>query len=1143
MRKLSRRTVFDIFIICLLGLVPLFWLNGKEVILGHDAGLTLSPVSHFTDRLYVWTERFGIGSDQSYALPGFFIHGLEALWFILTNSLQQAQKITFIFWLILPGLAMYSFARSVFSTRRFLPLIASVFFMFNHFLLQGWFVVERTKFSTYTALPLMLIIIIKLFERKLSPLKAGILSAFVLFFLNGGGSLPLFGSLIVLVVLAFIYFIFLDFSASTIKRAIAYLAITGVSTVLLSAFWLLPFIYYVLNQFSLEIARASGVEGVIGWAKVISQNTSLLNLMRLQGIPDWYRNPYHPYSNLFLQNIFLIAASFMFPVLAFVGKFLIKDLFERKIMLFFMLLALVGMLFAAGLHSPTGFIYELMVRFVPGFLVFRTPFYKFAPLIWFSYSILIALTLDELLTKLRKWKPSVSNISQFAIIPILIFIVLYNFPFLDGRFFNYEKERSTRVSIPQYIFDFQKWVDSSQNKNKRFLLLPALRTGNKLETYTWGYFSITPLTSLITNAQILENGPYNNENEDLVLNTVYDKMLKNEAGWEDLAKSLGIDKFIVRGDYKWDVFGSPTRSPIEYETSLKNSPSIFLDKVFGQWKVYSFRESAQPIITASQKISYADSEPAFIQHITEMLNFDFKTPLYFKRENSLLLKNNNFFLSNSDSNYLVPKCIACDLPNDPLDKEDEKEPLILPGSPFYPIVKNREKNLRTHNVSLSQKVDFLLKISLRRLREAKRMIDLQINPEIVDSPISEQLSLIRELNNLLVDKEQFNSEEGNNLLIKIESYSNVQRKLLAEIFSKAPIDEKLINQNNSEMVEIENKVASWEWRTKEDSNKHYLITAQIPGTYNLFLRRDRLELPLNTDPAKMTFKFSIDGNSYEQKAEQVNDTWILLKRIFLTKDIHKVNLNLEPPELFEDKTATSSSNVYSAKSLRNRNCTSFNANNLEQGASYRVNFQYRKLQGEQKFRLIVSSKKEELLPLTKIGISLQDSPVWKGFRASYQFYDSNSFFVNICTDSLEQEKFDIPTLIEIKDFSIKKISFPVLVLVKEKTEDLQGPKVIFDKINQTKYKIRISGAEKRFFLTFEEKFSPDWKLSFSDSKKAIAEKDHFISNVYANSWYIDKIGSFDLSLEYKPQRLFYFGSIISIIGLILITIIFLLKKD
>ena len=191
MKKLSRRTAFDIFIICLLGLIPLFWLRGQEIILGHDAGLTIYPVNHFLDRLFVWTERFGIGSDQSYALPGFFIHGLEAIWFQLTGSLQMGQKITFIFWLILPGLAMYYSARSIFTSRRYLPLIASVFFMLNHFLLQGWFVVERTKFSTYTALPLVLLVVIKLFEGKLSPLKAGILSAFVLLLLNGGGSLPL----------------------------------------------------------------------------------------------------------------------------------------------------------------------------------------------------------------------------------------------------------------------------------------------------------------------------------------------------------------------------------------------------------------------------------------------------------------------------------------------------------------------------------------------------------------------------------------------------------------------------------------------------------------------------------------------------------------------------------------------------------------------------------------------------------------------------------------------------------------------------------------------------------------------------------------------------------------------------------------
>src|SRR5688572_9766660 len=93
-KKMTRK--FELLIILVLGLIPLLWFRGKELILGHDAGLTLSPIPHFLDRLYVWTERFGFGSDQSFALPGFFIHGLEAFIFFLGFDLQTSQKIVFV---------------------------------------------------------------------------------------------------------------------------------------------------------------------------------------------------------------------------------------------------------------------------------------------------------------------------------------------------------------------------------------------------------------------------------------------------------------------------------------------------------------------------------------------------------------------------------------------------------------------------------------------------------------------------------------------------------------------------------------------------------------------------------------------------------------------------------------------------------------------------------------------------------------------------------------------------------------------------------------------------------------------------------------------------------------------------------------
>lgn len=1158
MKSINKQVLFELLIICILGLLPLLWFSGSQLILGHDAGLTLNPVEHFWDRLFLWTKRFGFGADQTYATAGFFIHGFEALISSFGFSLQTAQKIIFVFWFVLPGLTMYYFARSVFANRRYLPLIASVLFMINHFLLQGWFVVERTKFSIYAAMPLVLLLMFKLFERKISAVKAGILTGLILFVLNGGGGLPLFGSLFILMPLAVIYFLFIHYSVDTLKKSIIYLATTALSAIVLSSFWLIPYIYFVFNQFGAEVDRAGGVDGVLGWARVISANSSFLNLMRLQGIPDWYGNPFHPYSNVFLQNPLLIAVSFALPVLAFASWFFLKILKEKIYLLFFSLTALIGMVFAAGVHPPTGFIYELLIRFVPGFLAFRTPFYKFAPLIWFSFAIMIAFTVDELLKRLEKWQlASTLKLPRIAVFLVVLGIVLYNFPVLNGSFFNYEKERTTKVTVPQYIFDFQKWADDPNNQNSQSLLLPALRRDNKLQTYNWGYFSLTPLTALFSRATLIENAFYSTKPEDTILNSIYDNLLSSEKGWEKLAALLGINNFVVRNDYRWDAPGLITRKPEEYTQALVNSPLIYENKTFGQWQIYSFKpDVSNSLFSVANTLSYAQAEPSYIKYLTGIANFDPKKPLFFKTQNKKPFKDSDFFLSKADSIFLLPRCIACDLTAFPVDTS-LKDPLLLPGSPFYEIVVNREKTLRQNADDLPKKIDFLLNLSQRRLFEAQRMVDLKINLEFLDRPVRENFFLLQELDKALVSLFDFDSEDGNDLLLRIDAYLDFERARLDEIFARSQVAEELINNNYLTLVAVQNKVRSWVWRTTNEEQKKYLLTVDNPGQYVFWLRKDRLELPKGEDPAKFTFSFTIDGVAYEQNPEAVDEAWIKIGKINLEKGLHRVTFALVPRELFEGAVDTADnklppfltvdSGIYTLTAQGNKNCVAFKAENLIAGQPYRISFRHRKVKGDQRLRVFISQKKETINPLTRVGGVLDQESNWRDFQIDKLLTDSDAFYINICAEFYLDPIYTQNTIIEIGDVSVRKLSSPIFIFEKEDIAKNSNiiPDIKFDMINQTKYKVTIREAKQPFFLTFSQRFSPDWKVyPDEEAKNEIAQKNHVITNGYANSWYIDKTGDFTLLVEYKPQRLFYMAGAISAVALLVaIGILFIKRRN
>jgi hypothetical protein len=132
------------------------------------------------------------------------------------------------------------------------------------------------------------------------------------------------------------------------------------------------------------------------------------------------------------------------------------------------------------------------------------------------------------------------------------------------------------------------------------------------------------------------------------------------------------------------------------------------------------------------------------------------------------------------------------------------------------------------------------------------------------------------------------------------------------------------------------------------------------------------------------------------------------------------------------------------------------------------------------------------------------------------------------------------------------------------------PAITFEKVNPTKYEVKVENATKPFFLIFGENYNPQWRAYIEDrepefneviasypqtnvkeanheqsftpedisylSTKSLEENYHFIVNGYANAWYINETGTFTITLEFWPQNLFYTGLAISIATLILCTI-------
>lgn len=106
-----------------------------------------------------------------------------------------------------------------------------------------------------------------------------------------------------------------------------------------------------------------------------------------------------------------------------------------------------------------------------------------------------------------------------------------------------------------------------------------------------------------------------------------------------------------------------------------------------------------------------------------------------------------------------------------------------------------------------------------------------------------------------------------------------------------------------------------------------------------------------------------------------------------------------------------------------------------------------------------------------------------------------------------------------------------------------APEISFEKVNATKYQVKVTNVTEPFFLAFSQSYHPQWKAYVNSQgeetnwmeaffQESIPSESHFISNGYANAWYIDpgKLGTgaeFSITLYFQPQSSFYLGWIIS----------------
>ena len=999
-----------------------------------------------------------------------------------------------------------------------MPYIFPVLYAINFYLLQAWWIAERTKFSLVIALPIIFSQLLTVFAKPLpflSSVRIGVICAVILSLLNGGGweGISLYGGLFVLLASLYAFAMFYSFirkDTRYVKSLSLIYASFGMSFIFLNAYTLLPFIVQTVGRYKTMLDAAGGTSGLVEWAWYLSINTGFLNLLRLQGIPDWYNNAGHPYAPFYLQRVRFILVSFLFPFAIFLSL-RNRDRSQRFIVSLSLFLLIVSLFFTAGIHKPLGFVFEFLMRTVPGFIAFRSPIFKFGYLYWFVATFFVSLCISEAaLWVERRVQNRFHDILHVGIVLFVIIGTLwYHFPYIRGDFFRIDSGPiASRVSIPSYVYNFSRWWKPIGTEEK-ILLIPRLNDNWVFEQYRWGYLSLFPLLKDLTTPGIVENTDLLSRTESDLVNALYQAINDEDFDRVDsLASMLGIRYFLIRKDFFFDLANQETDDPEAVEQHLLRHGGISFVQSFGEWTVYQLQES-KPLISVTT--SAITIEGSGIENLYREQN-----PVYIDSSN---LDEERI---NTIRALVYPNCLSCKAESREINTSFPK-PKILLDSNLYEFTLLRDRLRRKTEESVDTQVFRKVGDSLKYMGQINELILQEKSEDIIRKAgdlLIAQLDAIAQFIPTIIEI----SSNPYETITVIRQYVDAENKYLNDLITRNSSKDILIVLQKVTfaidrlIVVLENFYSRWDINSK----KYYKFSIPAHGTYHIQVRSDSLGLIDETK--KQDLNIELDGLRLGPAVTEEKN--LSFGKQELLAGPHALTLTVPPQKNL--LTAPIQQNVLG------KMCFSSFIKDFTLEHAYNLEFQSRN-----NFHLNFSMFIDD-------GLSFSPS-FTLFFPVSAIVYTNQRFVVSRTTMSLPRNMkefriaFCAPNLTldgyldNIKNLSVTLLTIPEVTLARQ-IDSLKedSPAIETERINQTHYRVRVLDANNPFYLTFSQRYSSGWKATIGE---------HILVNHFANAWYIDKIGTYEVDIVYTPQRLILLGTVISGISLIITVAWLLAKRD
>jgi len=1102
-------------------LLPFVWLQNKQLLIGYDAVYPLDPLSFLNDKIYSWTETQNFGMDRSGIQGSLLIHFLDSIPQFFHANAQLSQKLVYSFWFFLMLLSPYIFILRLEKYKIIkLPAVKYIFpilYAFNFYILQAWWVAERTKLSIVIVTPLILSLLFPIIisnSTKKKVIRNAFISSLLLFLLNGGGwgGFPLYGGLFVSLLFFYFFFIIYFIHKKKFEKIILihlFYVVFGITFFLLDSYTLLPFIAVTFRSYKRIVNATGGITGLISWAEYLSKDTSFLNLFRLQGIPEWYNmGRFHPYAVPYLSNKVLIFFSYLFS-LALLLSFKITHKNKNPIILFLQFLFLISLFFTAGIHAPFGFLYKFLMGYVPGFSVFRSPIFKFGYLYWLLaglfISIFISYSIEWMEIKVvAKYKRLFFFVAIFF---VNLLILLYHYPYFISNIFHVSKYQYTsRVTVPQYVFEFASWWKTIGNGEK-ILMLPKLNNGSFFEIYSWNYLSLTPILSNFARSGIVENSDQLTEKEQKLVAQLYEAINTSDYTTEILlAKQLGIGYLAVRKDFDYNNPEYSTDDPAKINQLLLQDHSVSHVKTFGKWVVYKFSRQNPLFYTSGNAAIYSGDIPD-----SANLPLSIQDGLqYIKKENI-------------SSDVVFPECLTCKAEKTNI-KVNYPEPKILPGTFLYELLQlknllHRQKTPET----IDEKIGNFIGKTVTEAGQLHQFVAFRKYSDGIDMAFANYIHDLTEIYSLISTIDQ-QSQNPYSTTLMINQYMQSEGQFLQSFMLqdqnnmtlKIKLDALLMKIN-----EIISKTQKYYSLTDFNAKNIYRFAITVPGDYEFKLKASTLGRLSDFDSENI---FLIIDNKQRLSVQSVGE-YLSFGYLPLSSGNHRLTLLLPPQKNLLTNSVE--------KTVVGNNCFTSSIQNFSKEKFYLLHF-LASNNSEKLFYFFVNGKKSYETSLLTFFPSLNAHPENDNFILSQEneSLDTNSTTTNVyfCSPNFTSNTFTD----NIEELSVFELVHPEISAGRKISITFtQAPQIIFKEINPTQFKITVAHAQNPYYLLFTERFDPQWVASTGI---------HIEGNGYENVWYVPDVHIHSIDIKYIPQRDFSIGVGITAVTLLAVFIIFFIKK-